>query len=73
MFYKASKKYNINLSDCLYIGDDPRDCIAAYNANCKSIFYGIKSKVNYLDRKYRPIAISKNVKYLLKTIINFYK
>lgn len=73
MFYKASEKYNINLSNCLYIGDDPRDCMAAYNANCKSIFYGKKSKINYLDEKYRPIAISKNVKYLLNTIINFYK
>ena len=39
MFFDASKKYKINLSKTLYIGDDIRDMEACENSNCKGIFF----------------------------------
>ena len=35
------KKYNIDLSNTYYLGDDPRDEEASKNAGCK--FYQIKT------------------------------
>lgn len=73
MFFKAAKKYNINLSNCLYVGDDPRDCIAAYNANCKSIFYGKKKELKNLDKQFMPIVATKNKVVLKNKILKYYK
>ena len=41
MFFNAQKKFNIDLSNTYYLGDDPRDEEASKNAGCK--FYKIKT------------------------------
>lgn len=38
MFYEASKDFNIQLGNTLYIGDDERDCEAAQNAGCGMVY-----------------------------------
>ena len=43
LFYKAAKKHNFDLQKTIYIGDDPRDCVAAYNSGCKSILINKKN------------------------------
>lgn len=38
MFFEAAKEFNLRLDNCLYIGDDERDCEAAYHAGCGMIY-----------------------------------
>ena len=47
-FLKAAEKYKLLLDKTFYIGDDPRDILASYNANTKCIYLGSKHKLNSL-------------------------
>lgn len=40
MFLQASTAYQLRLNRTIYIGDDPRDSLAAYNAGCASALVG---------------------------------
>lgn len=40
MFFEASSDFHLRLDRCLYIGDDERDCMAAFNANCGMVYLG---------------------------------
>jgi D-glycero-D-manno-heptose 1,7-bisphosphate phosphatase len=40
LFFRASRDYLLRMDHTIYIGDDPRDCLAAYNAGCLSILVG---------------------------------
>jgi histidinol-phosphate phosphatase family protein len=40
MFFEASSDFCLRLDQCLYVGDDERDCIAAFNANCGMVYLG---------------------------------
>jgi histidinol-phosphate phosphatase family protein len=37
LFYRIAKEYFLRMDKTLYIGDDVRDCEAAYNAECGSV------------------------------------
>ena len=37
MLFCAANEYNLRLDHCVFIGDDPRDVIAAFNADAKSV------------------------------------
>ena len=75
MFFYASKKYNIDLSKTIYIGDDIRDMEAANNANCKGIH--ISPKKNFYnseaDLKKCIICTSQNIKLIEDKICSFYE
>lgn len=71
LFYKASDKWNLNLDKTLYIGDDKRDCIASFNANCKSIFIGKKKDIKNLNKKYKPLYAAKNINNISNKILNY--
>ena len=56
MFFEASSKHLFRLDKTFYIGDDIRDCEAAYNANCQGIIISDKvinkniySSVSFMD------------------------
>lgn len=40
MLFRASRERLLRLDRTFYIGDDPRDCVAAFNAKCPSILVG---------------------------------
>jgi D-glycero-D-manno-heptose 1,7-bisphosphate phosphatase len=40
MFFQVSAEHQVRLDRTIFIGDDPRDSIAAYNANCESVLIG---------------------------------
>ena len=66
MFYEASSKYFFRLDKTFYIGDDIRDCQAAYNANCQGLM--ISDKV-YKENCYSSIIfkdLEKMVPYILE-------
>jgi D-glycero-D-manno-heptose 1,7-bisphosphate phosphatase len=40
LFFRASREHLLRMDRTVYVGDDPRDCRAAYNAECASILVG---------------------------------
>ena len=40
LFFRASREHLLRMDHTIYIGDDPRDNLAAYNAGCLSILVG---------------------------------
>ncbi|MEC7788673.1 MAG: HAD-IIIA family hydrolase [Chloroflexota bacterium] len=40
MFFRASEEHQLRMNRTIYVGDDPRDSLAAHNANCPSILIG---------------------------------
>ena len=58
MFYEASKKYNFRLDKTFYIGDDPRDSIAANRASCGSVIIGKNSREKNINADLTAIKLS---------------
>lgn len=46
MFFRAAREHLLRMDRAAYIGDDPRDCLAAYNAECPSIIIGPERSVD---------------------------
>lgn len=40
MFVRAAREHAFQIARSVYIGDDPRDAVAAYNAGCPSVLIG---------------------------------
>lgn len=40
MFFEASNRHRFSLHQTVYVGDDPRDAIAAWNAGCSCVLVG---------------------------------
>lgn len=58
LLFQASRDYLLRLDRTFYIGDDPRDCQAAHNANCPSIFVGDDSELASLAPAERPAQVA---------------
>lgn len=58
LFFQASRDHLLRLDRTFYVGDDPRDCQAAYNANCHGIFIGDESELGALDASERPERVA---------------
>lgn len=72
MFFQASKEFNIRLDKVIYIGDDPRDCEAAFNAGCSSIFIGSDIELVNLHAEHQPIGVFDSMIPSLDLIRSFY-
>jgi D-glycero-D-manno-heptose 1,7-bisphosphate phosphatase len=72
LFYQASKDFLFRLDQVLYIGDDPRDCVASSAAGSKSVFIGSKGECKGLSGDEYPIIISAKMTDALEYIFNFY-
>lgn len=72
MFFQASKEFNIRLDRTLYIGDDSRDCQAAYNAGCQSVYLGEINGLTGLNAGEMPIGIFSTVMESLNLVVKFY-
>ena len=72
LFYRAVSKYNFNLKKTLYIGDDPRDCLAAKNSGCKSILINKKKFFSSLNKTNKPLIIKNNIYDCINLINKFY-
>ena len=71
LLFQASKDFLFRLDKTFFIGDDPRDCQAAYNAGCKSIFLGEPAEVKKLSSNEAPQLITKTLKSLLNFLNNY--
>ena len=65
MFFEASEKYNFRLDKTFYIGDDPRDCLAAERAGCGRILIGENIQDNEIEADYKAMKLSELTDCLL--------
>jgi histidinol-phosphate phosphatase family protein len=72
MFFEASKEFIFRMDKVLYIGDDPRDCEAAFNAGCSSIFIGSSTELVNLKPEQQPIAVFDSMLQSIDLIKSFY-
>ena len=74
LFFKASSEFSFRLDQTVYIGDDPRDCLAARNAGCGSIFLGSESDYRDLPPYNQPDFTSSNLidalAYIQQTVVS---
>jgi len=72
MLLQASKDHLFRLDQTVFIGDDSRDCQAAENAGCRSIFIGKVDELKGLERKELPIYSSTSFSGVIDEIIAFF-
>lgn len=61
LFYQASRKWLFRLDQTYFIGDDPRDCQAAYRAGCGAIYIGREDDLKALLPEEQPRWIANNL------------
>lgn len=57
MFYAASRDFGLRLDRTWYLGDDPRDCTAAWRAGCRCAYVGPPEELGPLPAAERPTAV----------------
>lgn len=57
MFYAASRDFGLRLDRAWYLGDDPRDCTAAWRAGCRCAYIGPPEELEPLPAEERPAAV----------------
>jgi D-glycero-D-manno-heptose 1,7-bisphosphate phosphatase len=72
MFFQAAKDFNIKLDNCLYVGDDERDCIAAANAGCGMVHITNDEIIPRLEEFPRSLFVSKSLEGAVTHIIDMY-
>ena len=70
MYFAAAQDYLLRLDRTFYVGDDPRDCQAAYNANCPSVFVGDESELTSLSAAERPRHAARNLAQAVPWIVS---
>jgi D-glycero-D-manno-heptose 1,7-bisphosphate phosphatase len=73
LFFKAASDHLFRIEKTLFIGDDGRDCQAAYNSGCESIFVGDKDELKNLNTRELPISNHNNLLDAVPDIIYFYE
>ena len=72
MFFKASQDFALRLDQTIYIGDDIRDCQAAFNAGTKCIFIGNDKELKNIAQEMMPIFSTKNLSECVSNIIEHF-
>jgi histidinol-phosphate phosphatase family protein len=62
LFFQASRELLFRLDKTYFIGDDPRDCQAAYRAGCRCVFIGEEKDLTGLTAEERPLLTVSNLK-----------
>jgi histidinol-phosphate phosphatase family protein len=70
LLFNASRKHLLRLDRTFYVGDDPRDCQAAYNANCGSVFIGDDRELGSLRVTERPAHVAQTLAEAVPWIVS---
>jgi mannose-1-phosphate guanylyltransferase/phosphomannomutase len=57
MFHAAARDLGLRLDRTWYLGDDPRDCTAAWRAGCQCAYIGPPAELESLPAEERPAAV----------------
>jgi histidinol-phosphate phosphatase family protein len=69
LFFDASREHLLRLDRTLYIGDDPRDCQAAYNADCPCVYVGGANELSSLPAPAAPACVAKTINESVSWIV----
>ena len=72
MLFQASNKHLFRLDKTIFIGDDPRDCQASWNAYCRTIFLGDLNELKDLPYNQKPDFVTSELGNSLDFIRKFY-
>tara|TARA_B100000315_G_scaffold257277_1_gene305599 strand:- start:382 stop:1641 length:1260 start_codon:yes stop_codon:yes gene_type:complete len=72
MFFQATGDHLFRLDQALYIGDDPRDCEAAFNAGCDSVFIGKGRELSDLPKEKLPAHVADGLTVAVGFIEQYY-
>ena len=72
MFFQAAKEYNLRMDQCLYVGDDERDCQAAVNAGCGMVYVSNENKLPSLAEYPTPYILAKTLQDSVELIRDIY-
>lgn len=61
LFFEASRKWAFRLDKTYFIGDDSRDCQAAYRAGCGCVYTGEDNDLKDLEPREQPEFVVKNL------------
>ncbi len=61
MFFQVAKEFNLRMDQCLYVGDDERDCLAAANAGCGMVYLTCDDKPPKLEEFPNSFFISRTL------------
>jgi D-glycero-D-manno-heptose 1,7-bisphosphate phosphatase len=70
LFFQASRDWLLRLDKSYFIGDDPRDCQAAYQAGCGCIYVGNKDELGDLSPEQQPRWVVNNVEEAVPYLVN---
>ncbi len=69
MFFQASADHQLRMDRTIYVGDDSRDSVAAYNADCLSMLVGAERN-SAPTGPARPIRIAEALPELIPSIVS---
>lgn len=73
LFFEASRDHQLRLDRTIYIGDDPRDCEAAYNAGCPCLYVGDPQDLSSLPPEAKPARTEKTIVDSVPWIVSRYE
>lgn len=73
MFFQAATEFNLRMDNCLYVGDDERDCSAAANAGCGMVYLTDDEKPPQLKEIPKPLFVAKTLPEAVAHITETYE
>jgi D-glycero-D-manno-heptose 1,7-bisphosphate phosphatase len=73
LFFEASRDHLLRLDRTIYVGDDPRDCEAAYNAGCPCLYVGESRELTSLPSESMPAHMANTIVDAVPWIVSRYE
>jgi FMN phosphatase YigB (HAD superfamily) len=70
MFHAASRKYGMRLDRSWYLGDDPRDAVAAWRAGCRCAYIGPPGELESIDEEARPALVVPDARVFAEQLLD---
>lgn len=70
MFYSASRDFGLRLDRAWYLGDDPRDCTAAWRAGCRCAYVGPAADLTVLPPTEHPTQVFSHASDFARLILD---
>ena len=70
MFHAASRKYGVRLDRSWYLGDDPRDAVAAWRAGCRCAYIGPPGELESIDEEARPALVVPDARVFAEQLLD---
>jgi D-glycero-D-manno-heptose 1,7-bisphosphate phosphatase len=70
MFHAASREYGVRLDRAWYLGDDPRDAVAAWRAGCRCAYIGPPGELDSIDDEARPAMVAADARVFAERLLD---